>query len=203
MPLARQTILHPQTRQADCYPDRICQSQDSHLHLFSALRNTIEREAQEWRKKHLSFHVYPGGDNPFTTLEDEGDIATAIKLARKTLDKLLEGTLLLQDGVQIWSPALAGYGTAAQAIKTLGREFKVVVKRDKIKRQLHYPRYSKFLGIWGLSLICARVWIYMKSNLGPPKPEQYPKPSENVHLYRFSKRKHRTWGLQRENNPSC
>jgi hypothetical protein len=106
--------------------------------IFSALRNTIEHEAQAWRKEHLSFHVYPGGDNPFTTLKVEGENAAAIKLARKSLDKLLEGTVLVQDGVQIWNPALAGYGTATQAMKTLEREFKVVTKRDKTKRQLRY-----------------------------------------------------------------
>lgn len=106
--------------------------------IFSALRSTIESEAQAWRAKHLSFHVYSGDDDPFTTLKIQGENATAIKLARKTLDKLLEGTVLSQDGVQIWSPALTRYGTATQAIKMLEKEFKIVVKRDKTERLLRY-----------------------------------------------------------------
>jgi hypothetical protein len=104
--------------------------------IFSALRMTFEREARAWRQKHLSVHVYPG--DIFTALKVEGEDVKAMKLARKRLNELLEGILLSHDGIQIWSPALAGHGRATQAMKMLEKELKVVIKRDSAKRQLRY-----------------------------------------------------------------
>jgi hypothetical protein len=59
-------------------------------------------------------------------------------MARKTLDKILDKKVLTHAGNQVWSPALNCYGTVFQAIKALETELKVVIIRDKTKRQLLY-----------------------------------------------------------------
>ena len=106
--------------------------------IYSALKHTIDQEARGWKEKCLVFRVYPGGQNQFTTLKIEGDDTEAVEKARKTLANILKGKVLTHSENPVWSPALNSYGTAFQTIKALERELKVVIIRDRTKRQLLY-----------------------------------------------------------------
>ncbi|KAL1600646.1 hypothetical protein SLS60_007034 [Paraconiothyrium brasiliense] len=106
--------------------------------IYTASRSRVDQESQKWREQHLTFRVYHDIQKHFTTLKVEGDDANIVANARKVLEGIFRGTLLVTGGLVLWNTGLNNNGSAYKKLKAIEKEFDVVISRDKSKRQLHY-----------------------------------------------------------------
>jgi hypothetical protein len=103
---------------------------------YRILKSSIERERIRWAPHGLKLHVYGDEWKPFKTLKIDGDNATEVANARKTLEYLLREVILTSEGKDIWSPALARKGVASTKLQAIEKDLQIVIIRDKTKRQL-------------------------------------------------------------------
>ncbi|KAJ4360887.1 uncharacterized protein N0V89_001455 [Didymosphaeria variabile] len=106
--------------------------------IYTASKSRVDQESQKWREQHLTFHVYHDIHKHFTTLKVEGDDAKIVANARKVLDDIFRGNLLVDGELGLWSTVLNNNGSAYKKLKAIEKELDIVISRDKSKRQLHY-----------------------------------------------------------------
>lgn len=106
--------------------------------VYFASKSRIDNESKTWKEWHLAFYVYPDTLQRFTTLKVEGDNVKDVANARKTLDEILSGAVLMDGGNTVWSSALNSNGSAYKKLKLIEKELHVVIIRDKPKRQLRF-----------------------------------------------------------------
>jgi len=108
------------------------------MEIYLASKSTIDEERTTWEKQHLAFHAYPDTSQRFMTLKVEGDNVKDVVSARRTLDEILNGIVLANGGKPVWAPALSSNGSAYRKLKSIEKELKVVMIRDKSNRQLRF-----------------------------------------------------------------
>lgn len=106
--------------------------------VYFALKSRIDEASRIWKEQHLAFNAYSDSLHRFTTLKIEGEIAKDVAAARKTMDDLLSGEVLMSGQDTIWHSALSSNGVAYKKLKSIEEELKVVVVRDKSKQQLRF-----------------------------------------------------------------
>lgn len=106
--------------------------------VYFASKSRIDKESKTWKERHLAFHVYHDSLQRFTTLKVEGDNAKDVANARKTIDQILSGAVLMDGGIAVWSLALSSNGSAYENLKLIEKELNVVIVRDKAKRQIQF-----------------------------------------------------------------
>lgn len=103
---------------------------------YRILKSSIEREMVRWASHGLKLRVYGDEWKPFKTLKIDGDNATEVANASKTLEYLLREVILTSEGKEIWSPALGRKGVASTKLQAIEKDLEIVIIRDKTKRQL-------------------------------------------------------------------
>jgi hypothetical protein len=104
--------------------------------VYFASKNRIDKESKTWKERHLAFYIYPDTSQRFTILKVEGDNAKDVANARKILDEILSGVVLIDGENAVWGPVLSSNGSAYKKLKSIGKELHVVIIRDKSKRRL-------------------------------------------------------------------
>ncbi|EXJ91896.1 hypothetical protein A1O3_00446 [Capronia epimyces CBS 606.96] len=112
--------------------------------IYLASKSRIDQEKKIWQERHLAFHVYSNPSQGYTMLKVEGDNATEVARARKTLDEISSGIVLTEGEREdaVWTSALHNNGSAYQKLKMIEKKLDIVIHRDKSRRQLrfHGPR---------------------------------------------------------------
>ncbi|TVY16571.1 ATP-dependent RNA helicase DEAH12-like protein [Lachnellula arida] len=106
--------------------------------IYLALKTTIDEASITWKERHLRLYVYQDAVSRFTTLKVEGDDAKDVASARKTLDDILRGVVLTDGQHEIGSSLFRSNRSANNKLKSLERELRIVIIRDKTKCQLLY-----------------------------------------------------------------
>jgi len=106
--------------------------------VYFASKSRIDRENKTWEKQHLAFRVYPDTSRWFITLKVEGDNAKDVANARKSLDEILGGVVLMDGNGVVWDAALSNNGSAYKKLKLIEKELNIVIVRHKSKRQLKF-----------------------------------------------------------------
>ncbi|KAF2449965.1 hypothetical protein P171DRAFT_405593 [Karstenula rhodostoma CBS 690.94] len=106
--------------------------------IYTASRSMIDQERKRWQEQYLTLHVYHDPLKQFTTLKVEGNDAKIVADARKTIDKIFGGTLLMNEEEVLWSTALNSNGSVYRQLKDIESELNIAISRDKSKRQLRY-----------------------------------------------------------------
>lgn len=106
--------------------------------IYFALKSRIDEESKTWKGQHLSFHVYPDPFQRFTTLKIDGGNTKDVTNARKTLDQILAGVVLMDGASAVWDSALNSNGSAYRRLKSIEKELRVVIIREKSKCQLQF-----------------------------------------------------------------
>lgn len=106
--------------------------------VYLVSKSRIDEESKAWREQHVVIHIYPDRVQRFTTLKIESDNMKAVAIARKVLEDILSGSVLT-DGQQVaWGPALGSNGSTYVKLKSIEKQLRVVIVRDKSKRRLLY-----------------------------------------------------------------
>jgi IBR (half RING finger) domain-containing protein len=106
--------------------------------VYRALISRISEERKTWREKYLAFHVYADTLNRFMTLKIEGENAKEVATARKALDKILNGLVLMDGDNKIWDSSISGNGRTYKRLKAIEKELNVIIIRDGSKHKLHF-----------------------------------------------------------------
>jgi hypothetical protein len=106
--------------------------------VYFALKSRVDEASRLWREQHLIFNVYPDALHRFTTLKIEGEIAKDVATARKALDNILGGDILMDDQNLVWDSMLSNNGMAYKKLKAIEEELQVVIVRDKSKCHLRF-----------------------------------------------------------------
>ena len=106
--------------------------------VYHAVKSSIDMESDACRKRHLMIRAYQEPLRRFMTLRIEGDGSKEIATARKRLDKALSGIVLIEGQHTIWDPALNSNRNAVQKLKPIETNLRIVIIRDRTKRELRY-----------------------------------------------------------------
>jgi hypothetical protein len=106
--------------------------------IYFASKSRIDKESKIWKEQHLAFHVYSDSLQQFTILKVEGNNAKDVANARKTLDEILSGAVIMDGENAVWSSALSSNGNAYKKLKVIEKELNLVLIRDKPKRQIRF-----------------------------------------------------------------
>lgn len=106
--------------------------------VYVATKSEIDEKSKTWKERHLVLHVYPDNLQRFTTLKVEGSSAQEVANARKTLDSILSGSILIARDKNLWSASLSSNGSAYKRLKSIEKELHIIIIRDKTKCQLQY-----------------------------------------------------------------
>ena len=106
--------------------------------VYFASKSKIDNESKTWKERRLAFHVYLDTLQRFATLKVEGGNAKDVANARKTLDEILSGVVLMDGGNTVWGSALNNNGSAYKKLKSIEEELHVVIIRDKPKHRLQF-----------------------------------------------------------------
>ena len=102
--------------------------------IFNAVKLAIDDATKTWKEKHLIFRAYQNGR--FTTLKLEGGTSSDLNHARNTLQEIVKGLVIVNEGKAIWDPAFATKGAVTRKLRSIEQKLNVVISRDKAKRQL-------------------------------------------------------------------
>ncbi|KAG6007697.1 hypothetical protein E4U21_005658 [Claviceps maximensis] len=113
--------------------------------VYDVVKEEIAEHKQAWASQHLIYMAYPPDSQGLRVLKIEGEIAGDVARAKTTLERIIDGEVLVKDGTLIWSPSFAANGHAYQAMKQLERDLGILVVRDKRRArvQLLGPRSQR------------------------------------------------------------
>jgi hypothetical protein len=114
--------------------------------IYRVSKTRIDQENIKWKQLHLAFNAYTDPSNRFTTLKIEGEVSKDVAAARKKLDEILSGEVLMDGPTVIWDATLRSNGRTYRHLKAVEEELRVVIVRDKSKRQLQYYGPPENLG---------------------------------------------------------
>jgi len=106
--------------------------------IYIATKCEILMTSNTWKERHLRLHVYPDTLQRFTTLKIEGSSTQDIAHARKALDLILNGMVLMDGNNPVWDVSLSRNGSEYGRLKSIEKEFHIIIMRDKPKHQLRY-----------------------------------------------------------------
>ena len=106
--------------------------------IFRAIQSRIHSASQTWKKQHLNYKVFPsiGLGQQYTVLKIEGQVAKDVATAKETMDKILDGVLVMSHGEVLWAPSLNNNGSAFQKLKQIQQGHGVIVVRNRRKAEL-------------------------------------------------------------------
>ncbi|KAG5980967.1 hypothetical protein E4U55_003448 [Claviceps digitariae] len=104
--------------------------------VYDVVEEEIAEHKQAWASQHLVYMAYPPDAQGLRVLKIEGEVAPDVAKAKATLEKIVDGEVLMRDGKPIWSPSFAANGPAYQAIKQLERDLGILIVRDKRRTRL-------------------------------------------------------------------
>ncbi|KAH8904039.1 hypothetical protein BR93DRAFT_161037 [Coniochaeta sp. PMI_546] len=103
--------------------------------VYDSAKQEIYAHEQAWKDQHLAYRAYPPARG-FRVLKLEGEVAKDVASAKKTLEQLLDGEVVTNDGAAVWTPTFAANGRAYQQMRQLERDLGIVIIRDKRRSQL-------------------------------------------------------------------
>lgn len=106
--------------------------------IYSVLKGAIEEQSNLWRQQHLTLHVYTDALQPLTTLKIEGCNAKYVAIARRALQKILSGVILLYGDNPLWGPTFGSNGSAYEKLRLIEKDLNVVISRDRSKQRLKF-----------------------------------------------------------------
>ncbi|KAF2686815.1 hypothetical protein K458DRAFT_441534 [Lentithecium fluviatile CBS 122367] len=112
--------------------------------IYRVSKARLDQESMDWKELHLAFNVYTDTLNRFTTLKIEGEVPKDVAAARKKLDEIVSGGVLMEGQNVVWDTTLGSNGRAYRNLKAVEDDLCAVIVRDKAKRQLRYygpPEY--------------------------------------------------------------
>ena len=106
--------------------------------IFGAVQSRIRAANQTWKKQHLSFKIYPsaGLGQQYRVLKIEGQIAKDVASAKETMDKILDGIIVMGHGEVLWTPSLNNNGDTFHKLKKIQQDHGVVIVRNRRKSEL-------------------------------------------------------------------
>ncbi|KAL1966255.1 hypothetical protein VTN77DRAFT_4608 [Rasamsonia byssochlamydoides] len=113
--------------------------------IYNAVRSAIDAENRNWSARHLVLRVYEPTDAShwYTTLKLEGAESKGVAEAKETLEKIVAGTVALEDGIPIWSNSFNTRSVYSQ-LKEIQQDLGVVIVRNRRQSQLSlYGRPTK------------------------------------------------------------
>jgi hypothetical protein len=143
--------------------------------IFSAVQTRIRIASQDWSKEHLNFKVYPcaGPGSQYRVLKIEGPVAKDVAAAKETMDKILDGIIVMSHDEPLWTHSLTYNGTVFQNLKQIEKDHGVVVIRNRRKGELRlYGSPDKCAGAQSaiVKMISAESSTHHIINL---KPEEF------------------------------
>lgn len=106
--------------------------------VYVATKSRIDNAGEIWKEQHLVFRVYHDTLYQYTTLKVEGNNAKDLASARRTLEEISNGVILMDGENTVWDTALGSNGRAYMSLKNIAKELHVVIIRDKSTRQLRF-----------------------------------------------------------------
>ena len=108
--------------------------------IYECIRSEVASHIPAWREQHLTFREYPGvgAQQRFITLKVEGEVTKHVAAATNTLEALISGKTIQDDGAPFWEQSLATNGPAYRRLKQVEQKYGVIIVRDRSKRQLNY-----------------------------------------------------------------
>ncbi|KAJ6003541.1 hypothetical protein N7522_006233 [Penicillium canescens] len=103
--------------------------------VYDAVEQEIAEYRQTWELQHLLYVSYPPVER-FRILKIEGEISRDVARAKATLEKIIDGEVMMQDGKAIWALSFAANGRVYEKMKQLERELGILIIRDKRRSQL-------------------------------------------------------------------
>lgn len=103
--------------------------------VYDAAEEEIAAHQRAWREQHLVYRAYPPAHG-FRVLKIEGVDAQDVAAAKRTLEGILDGDVVMANGEPVWSASFAAKGRAYQLMKQLERDLGIVIVRDRRKSQL-------------------------------------------------------------------
>jgi IBR domain, a half RING-finger domain len=105
--------------------------------IADAVQSEIELQNQAvWKAQHLVYIAYaPAQTQGYKVLKIEGEVSKEVGQAKNTLEKILEGEIVMHEEKILWAPC---FGTKYHSmIQTIETTLGVVVARNKRLRRLH------------------------------------------------------------------
>ncbi|KAK2593427.1 hypothetical protein QQS21_008878 [Conoideocrella luteorostrata] len=109
------------------------------LKVLARVYDVVEQELADrnkiWASQHLLFTAYPSVRH-LRVLKIEGTDSGDVAGAKATLENIISGELMRNNGKAIWASSFAANGHTYQQMKQLEREFSVIIFRDKRRERL-------------------------------------------------------------------
>lgn len=99
--------------------------------VYIATKSEIDLRSESWKERHLGLQVYPDTAQLFTTLEVGANSAQDVADARRTLDTILNGIILMAGDSILWDLYLSSNGSAFKRLKSIEKELDALIIRDK------------------------------------------------------------------------
>lgn len=103
--------------------------------VYNAVEQEIAGHKRAWTSQHLHYVAYPPAQG-LRVLKIEGEIGKDVANAKATLERVIDGNVVMKDGEVLWALSFAANGPAYQRMKQLERELGILIVRDKRKSQL-------------------------------------------------------------------
>ncbi|KAG5950192.1 hypothetical protein E4U53_005404 [Claviceps sorghi] len=104
--------------------------------VYDVVEEEIAEHRKAWLSQHLVYMAYPPDAQGLRVLKIEGEVAGDVATAKATLERIVDGEVLMGEGKTIWSPSFAANGDAYQAMKQLERDLGILIVRDKRKARI-------------------------------------------------------------------
>lgn len=104
-------------------------------HIYLAAAQDIEALARYWTTQYINYTASPAYKN-FRNIRIEGQSHEQVAEAQCSLESVMAGELLTEDGEPMWSPSFATNAWAYTQMRDLERRLGILVLRDRNQRTL-------------------------------------------------------------------